>query len=321
MSASPPTPPSERLEGGGRIVRALSAMLFPLLLLACGADVPQPSQSAPAADAVQADEPESEARAAEPAAPAAPEPAAERAYDAPTEQPAFYGLRVVRTYPHDRASFTQGLFFADGALFESTGKRGASRIRRLDLRTGDALAEVSLPDEVFGEGATVVGDRIVSLSWREGLGFVHDLATLEQEGTFPLEGEGWGLAYDEVAERLILSDGTDTLRFLNPETFEETGSVAVTLGDRPLPQLNELEWVDGEVWANVWQQEAIVRIDPETGAVRGVVDVSGLYPPQDRADPRDDVPNGIAYEPRSGRLFLTGKRWPQIFEVELDPRG
>ena len=248
-------------------------------------------------------------------------PAAPPAQAAPLR---VYDARVVRTLPHDTGAFTQGLFFADGRLYESTGKRGASVIRRLDLRDGSAAQEAELPDEIFGEGATVVGDRIVSLSWRAGQGFVHDLETLEPLGTFEVAGEGWGLAYDPDADRLVLSDGTPRLRFLDPRTYEETGELTVTLQGRPLPRLNELEYVpmaDGaEVWANVWQQDFVVRIDPDTGRVTGVIDVSGLFPAARRADPRDDVPNGIAYEPASGRLFMTGKRWPELFEVELVER-
>ena len=263
-----------------------------------------------------------------PAAPtvqvAAPAPPPLPSEPAPQAAPRVFDVRAIRTLPHDTTAFTQGLFFADGTLYESTGKRGASVIRRLDMTDGSAARETRLPDEVFGEGATVVDDRIVSLSWRAGLGFVHDLETLAPEGTFELEGEGWGLAYDPDADRLILSDGTPELRFLDPDTYEETGTLTATLNGRPLPRLNELEYVPtdagGEVWANVWQQDFIVRIDPGTGVVTGVIDVSGLYPAAERADPRDDVPNGIAYDPASDRLFLTGKRWPELFEVELIER-
>ncbi|MBB4658827.1 glutaminyl-peptide cyclotransferase [Parvularcula dongshanensis] len=251
----------------------------------------------------------------------APSEASESAAPAPQQRPDLYDVTVVRRYPHDTNAFTQGLFFANGTLYESTGQKGASRIKRLNLKTGKAVAEAALPDEVFGEGATVVGDRIVSLTWRAGQGFVHDLETLKRTATFAIEGEGWGLTYDPDTDRLILSDGTPELRFLDPETYEETGRRAVSLGGRPVADLNELEWVDGEVWANVWQQDVIVRIDPETGIVTGLIDVQPLFPANRRAEPYDDVPNGIAYEPRTGRLFLTGKRWPDIFEVTLEPRS
>ena len=260
---------------------------------------------------VQAGEPVTEAPAQAAALPPeAPGPTSPRVFD----------VRAIRTVPHDTSAFTQGLFFADGTLYESTGKRGASVIRKLDMTDGSTVQEAKLPDEIFGEGATVVGDRIVSLSWRAGLGFVHDLETLAPEGTFEIEGEGWGLTYDPETDRLVLSDGTPQLRFLDPDTYEEIGTLTATLNGRPIPKLNELEYVDGQVWANVWQQDFIVRIDPGTGVVTGVIDVSGLYPAPERADPRDDVPNGIAYDPASGRLIMTGKRWPALYEVELTER-
>ncbi|GAB4530772.1 MAG: glutaminyl-peptide cyclotransferase [Parvularculaceae bacterium] len=232
--------------------------------------------------------------------------------------PAVYDVIVENRLPHDVSAFTQGLFFAEGALYESTGQYGESVIRRVNMQTGAAVAETRLPDEIFGEGAAAVGDRIISLSWKAGVGFVHDRRSLERLGTFEYAGEGWGLAYDGV--RLILSDGTDRLRFLDPETFEETGALAVTYNGRPLQRINELEWIEGEIWANIWMEDVIVRIDPETGRVVGVVDLSGLMPPALRANPYDDVANGIAYEPTSKRLFVTGKRWPALFEITLRPR-
>lgn len=237
------------------------------------------------------------------------------------ERPILYRAQAVGRFPHSTEAFTQGLFFADGVLYETTGKVGASRIRRLNLKTGQAVAETALPRDVFGEGSTAVGDRILTLTWRSGMGFVHDRETLKLEARFALEGEGWGLAYDPESDRLILSDGSAHLRFLDPESFEEKGRVEVTFRGQPLIHLNELEWIDGEVWANVWQQDAIARIDPESGAVTGVVDVSGLFPQGERVNPVDDVPNGIAYEARTGRLFVTGKNWPFLYEIEVAPAG
>ena len=285
--------------------------LASLLLAACTGEAP--AEAAPDLSA------QTEIDA--PPAPSAPAPEADA-------EPARTGLRVydvrtVRTLPHDTDAFTQGLFFADGRLYEATGKYGASVIRSIDTDDGSPVSEAKLPDEVFGEGATAVGDRIVSLTWRSGVGFVHDLDTLERVGTFDLAGEGWGLAYDADRDRLVLSDGSPDLRFLDPETYEETGSLRVTLQGRPLPRLNELEYVPrngGEVWANVWQQDFVVRIDPESGEVTGVIDVGGLFPASERRDPRDDVPNGIAFDGASGRLVMTGKRWPELFEVELVER-
>ena len=298
--------------------RGLCAAL--IALAACGGEAEAPPAAPAAADAPAAP--------SAPAAPAAPAASAPSASQAPT----LYEAVIVRRYPHDETAFTQGLFVADGDLYESTGQRGASRLRRLDLDTGAVLDEAALPDHVFGEGSTRVGDRILVLSWQAGQGFVHDAATLDQEGAFDLAGEGWGLAYDEDAHRLIVSDGTSTLRFLDPDTYAQTGAVRVTVQGRPVRRLNELEWVpgtpgapgaagEGRLLANVWQRDFIMRIDPDTGVVDGVIDVSGLFPEAERVDPVDDVPNGIAYDPGTGRLFLTGKRWPTLFEVELRERS
>ena len=306
----------------------VSALALAVLLAACGGgDAEPPSRAAQTTEVV-------EAAAASPdaAPPARREEPTPPPPPAPTD-PVIYDAVVVAEHPHDEGAFTQGLFVADGVLYESTGKRGASRLRRLDLATGTATAEARLPDAVFGEGSTVVGDRVVVLSWRAGQGFVHDLETLEREATFPLAGEGWGIAYDQEADRLIVSDGTSTLRFLDPATFAQTGATRVTLNGRPLPRLNELEWipadggddgsvgVGGRLLANVWQQDFVVRIDPDTGVVDGVIDVSRLFPVERRRDPVDDVPNGIAYDAKTGRLYMTGKRWPALFEVTLRERA
>ena len=320
MSGNLPTartePPTD-----ARAARPVIGVLAAFVLVACGGE----------GGAAPADEASSEAAMAGGADPqvavAAPEPPSQTPPQAPPAAPVIYDAVIVAEYPHDEDAFTQGLFVADGALYESTGKRGASRLRRLDLRSGEAVAEARLPDAVFGEGSTVIGDRVIVLSWRAGRGFVHDLGTLAQEATFDLAGEGWGLAYDPEGDRLIVSDGTSTLRFLDPDTYAQTGARRVTLNGRPLPRLNELEWVPGgagagggRLLANVWQQDFVVRIDPETGAVDGVIDVSSLFPADRRRDPVDDVPNGIAYDPETDRLYLTGKRWPALFEVELRER-
>jgi glutamine cyclotransferase len=236
----------------------------------------------------------------------------------PPVTPDVVRAEVVATYPHETTAFTQGFLFANGVLIESTGREGQSRLRKLSIRTGKPLAEVSLPDDVFGEGTALVGDRLVTLTWRSGLGFVHDLGTLERIGEFTYEGEGWGLTYD--GESLIMSDGTDRLRFLDPETFEETGEVEVTLSGQRIGRLNELEYVDGRVWANVYMQDFLVRIDPETGVIDQVADLQGLYPRASRTSPLNDVLNGIAYEESSGRLFVTGKNWPNMYEIKLTPK-
>ncbi len=225
-----------------------------------------------------------------------------------------YGFEVVRTYPHDRRAFTQGLAFHDGELLESTG-RYPSTVRRVRLEDGVVLQRRELDDEYFGEGLTVVGDRIVTLTWKNGKAFVWDADDLEPRGEHAYEGEGWGLTHD--GGRLILSDGTAALRFLDPVTLAETGRVPVTLQGRPVSQINELEWVEGEVFANLWQTDFIVRINPATGEITGIIDLTGLMPDRSGLDPTDAVLNGIAWDPVGRRLFVTGKNWPTLFEIRL----
>ena len=235
----------------------------------------------------------------------------------PNPQLEIYGYRIVETYPHDPSAFTQGLFIDDGALFETTGQYGQSRLFERNIETGAAERERALPLTVFGEGSTIVDDRIIVLTWRSGTGIVFDRETFEPVETFSYGGEGWGLAYDGA--RLIMSDGTSVLRFLDPETFEETGRLDVTLRGEPLENINELEWVNGEIFANVWHSNAVVRIDPESGSVTGVIDLRGLLSAEDTAGGAD-VLNGLAYDPDTERLFVTGKYWPKLFEIEVVER-
>jgi glutamine cyclotransferase len=226
------------------------------------------------------------------------------------------GYQLVRAYPHDPSAFTQGLFFRDGILYESTGLNGQSTIRKVRLADGKVLQSASIPPSQFGEGSTDWGDEIVSLTWQHGIGYRWDRATLKQKGTFRYSGEGWGITHD--GKSLILSDGTPTLRFLDPVTFKEQRRLPVTADGRPVAQLNELEWVNGEILANVWQSSRIARIDPATGIVKAWVDLTEL----ERAaggDRIDNVLNGIAYDSKQKRLFVTGKRWPKIFEIKLKP--
>ena len=235
---------------------------------------------------------------------------------APATQPArppVYGYEIVATLPHDPAAFTQGLEFHDGILLESTGRHPSS-VRRVRLEDGVVLHKRELDIQFFGEGLTAVGDRILTLTWQGGHGFVWDIDDLEPAGTFSYSGEGWGLTHDDT--RVILSDGTASLRFLDPVTLQQTGSVPVTYMGRPLDKLNELEFIDGEVWANIWQTNFIVRIDPATGVVKGVVDLTGILP-DPVANPADDVLNGIAWDAENRRLFVTGKNWPKLFEIRL----
>ncbi|NNU15295.1 glutaminyl-peptide cyclotransferase [Parvularcula sp. ZS-1/3] len=232
--------------------------------------------------------------------------------------PQIMDVEVVRSFPHETDAFTQGFLFADGVLIESTGREGQSRLRKLSVVTGKPTQEIKLPDDVFGEGTARVGDKLVTLTWRSGQGFVFDLTTLQQVGAFAYEGEGWGLTYD--GEKLIMSDGSSRLRFLDPETFAEIGGVDVTISGQALPRLNELEYVNGRVWANVYLTDFIVRIDPVTGKVDQISDLSALFPRERRKDKLGDVLNGIAYEEKTERLFVTGKNWPLMFEVNLTPR-
>ncbi|HJR58945.1 MAG TPA: glutaminyl-peptide cyclotransferase [Vicinamibacterales bacterium] len=234
--------------------------------------------------------------------------AGQRAQTAPVSS-----YQVVRTFPHDPQAFTQGLVFVDGVLYEGTGLNGRSGIRKVRLENGEVLQIQKLEERYFGEGIAVVGDTIVQLTWQAGVGFVYDRTTFQRRRTFTYQGEGWGLAYDGT--RLIMSDGTPTLRFLDPRTFKETGRLEVKEGPRPVEDLNELEVVKGEIFANVWQTERIARISPKSGEVTGWVDLRGLLDPRDAAGV--DVLNGIAYDTASDRLFVTGKLWPKLFEIRV----
>lgn len=224
-----------------------------------------------------------------------------------------FRYEVVRTYPHDPKAFTQGLTFADGFLYEGTGQKGESSLRRVKLENGEVVQMKTLEAQYFGEGITLVGDAIVQLTWQAGVGFVYDRKSFERQRTFTYPGEGWGLTYDGT--RLIMSDGTDALRFLDPKTFKEVGRLRVKDGTRPVEQLNELEFVKGEIFANVWGTDRIARISPTSGQVTGWIDLRGLLGPQERAGV--DVLNGIAYDAAADRLFVTGKWWPKLFEIRV----
>lgn len=221
---------------------------------------------------------------------------------------------LVASYPHDRHAFTQGLLYHDGLLYESTGLVGQSEIRAVSLKDGKVLRRTAVPPPYFGEGLARWKDWLVSLTWRHGEGFIWSLPGLEQVGSFRYAGEGWGLASDGA--RLIMSDGSAELRFLDPETLEETGRITVMDGDRPVPMLNELEYVDGEILANVWMTPRIARIDPASGKVIDWIDLSRLVEKSGARGP-DDVLNGIAWDERRRRLFVTGKNWPRLFEIRL----
>lgn len=229
-----------------------------------------------------------------------------------------YGYEVVNAWPHDREAFTQGLIYLKGILLESTGLNGKSSLRKVTLETGRIRQQVSLPSEFFAEGMTELRGKLYQLTWQNQKGFVYDLETLEQQGEFAYTGEGWGLTTD--GQSLIMSDGSNVLRFLDPVTFKVLRSIEVfDAAGEPLKRLNELEFIDGEIWANVWQTPYVVRVAPANGKLVGLVDFSGLLSPSDYTT-GTDVLNGIAYDPAQHRVFVTGKNWPKIFEVRLQRR-
>jgi glutamine cyclotransferase len=227
-----------------------------------------------------------------------------------------YTYQVVRTYPHDPAAFTQGLEFVDGALYEGTGLNGRSSIRKVKLDTGEVLQRREISSEYFGEGITLWKTDLIELTWQSGIAFVYDGATFQERRTFKYLGEGWGLTHD--ATNLIMSDGTDRLRLLDPATFAERRRIQVTAGGMPVRNLNELEVVKGEIFANVWQTNMIARIATD-GRVVGWLDLNGLLAPSERTGV--DVLNGIAYDEAKDRLFVTGKLWPKLFEIKLIKKG
>jgi glutamine cyclotransferase len=225
-----------------------------------------------------------------------------------------YGYRIVNIYPHDRGAFTQGLVFTDSILYEGTGLYGQSSLRKVELETGEILTKIDLASSYFGEGITIYGERVVQLTWRENVGFVYDKETFDLLDTFNYPTQGWGITHD--GQRLIMSDGSATLYFWNPETFEEIGQVQVYDEYGPVIRLNELEYIHGQVYANVWQTDRVAIIDPQSGQVTAWLDLAGLLEPED-LDPPVDVLNGIAYDHMGDRLFVTGKLWPKLFEIEI----
>ncbi|WP_129790603.1 glutaminyl-peptide cyclotransferase [Sphingosinicella sp. CPCC 101087] len=243
----------------------------------------------------------------------APAPPADLAREARTP---VYDYRVVRAYPHDGRAFTQGLFYLDGDLYESTGHVGQSTIRRVNLEDGRVVQSADIPPPLFGEGIVNWADQIISISWRSGIGFRWDRATLRRMSEWRYPGEGWGLTQN--GREIIMSDGTAQLRFLDPETLAEQRRVTVTDGGTPVPRLNELEWVNGEVFANVWMTPMIARIDPTDGRVTGWIDLTELVRETSGAS-RDSVLNGIAYDAAGDRLFVTGKYWPRLYEIDIVP--
>jgi glutamine cyclotransferase len=235
----------------------------------------------------------------------------------PGDEPiAVQQVKVVAAYPHDPDAFTQGLVVEGNVLFEGTGHYGQSTLRRVDLQTGQVEKSVRLPAEFFGEGITILGEQLFQLTWKEQTCLVYDKHTLQQLGAHRYYEQGWGLAND--GQHLYLSDGTSTIRVLDPHSFKQLRRIRVKQGRRLIDKLNELEFVKGELYANVWYSDHIARIDPADGSVLGWIDCSQVYPAARRPN-REHVLNGIAYDQESGKLFVTGKNWPQLFEIEVQP--
>jgi glutamine cyclotransferase len=228
-------------------------------------------------------------------------------------QPKIETAQIVATFPHDTSAFTEGLLIHDGVLIESTGLEGQSDIRKTDLKTGRVLARTTLDPRIFGEGIVAWKDELISVTWKGGTGFRWALKSLKQKGSFRYTGEGWGMTHDGKA--LILSDGTPVLRFLDPRSLKVTKTLPVTLNGDPIDQLNELEYVRGEILANIWMTNLIARIDPASGAVKGLIDIGALADQTGSRDP-NAVANGIAYDAKADRLFVTGKNWPILFEIK-----
>lgn len=228
--------------------------------------------------------------------------------------PQAYVAQVVNDYPHDADAYSQGLIFVDGTLYEGTGKYGQSTLRRVDLKTGGVQQQISLSNRVFGEGITAWDDTIIQLTWKANVGLIYDRKTFELRQKFRYSGEGWGITHD--GRNLIISDGSPTLRFLDPKTFHVVRRLSVRSGGSRIRHLNELEFVNGEILANVWYKDYIVRISPASGEVTGYIDLSRLWPQSQRPD-KEAVLNGIAYDKVGKRLFVTGKNWPRLYEIRL----
>jgi glutaminyl-peptide cyclotransferase len=223
---------------------------------------------------------------------------------------------IINTYPHDPNAWTQGLVFENGSLYEGTGRWGQSELRQVALESGLVVRSQPLEDQYFGEGITIFGERIYQLTWQENTGFIYDINSFELTQTFSYPHEGWGITHD--SRQLIVSDGTPAIRFWNPDTLEETGRITVHDNNGPVNRLNELEYVDGEIWAHIWLTDLIARIDPETGRVNAYIDLTGLLDLADFTQPVDVV-NGVAYDAATGRIFITGKLWPNLFEIRVIP--
>ena len=227
-----------------------------------------------------------------------------------------YGFRVVNTYPHDRTAFTQGLEYREGVLFEGTGMVGQSALRKVKLETGQVLQKFDLPQPFFGEGITVLPQQILQLTWQSQTGFIYDKTNFKLLKSFSYPGEGWGITND--GKQIFMSDGTAQIRVWDPVSLKEIKRLTVSDGGKPVTQLNELEFIRGEIWANVWQTDRIARISPADGRVLGWIDLAGILPKSERTN-SDAVLNGIAYDAGRDRIFVTGKLWPKLFEIKITP--
>jgi glutamine cyclotransferase len=229
-----------------------------------------------------------------------------------------YGYEIVHTYPHDPGAFTEGLFYLDGLLYESTGLEKQSSIRKVKLETGEILLKKDLADQYFGEGIINWKDRLIELTYTTQVGFIYDLAGFQLQKLFEYKGEGWAMTQD--GKQIYMSDGTPEIRMWDPETLKETGRITVRDQGQPVKYVNELEWVKGEIYANIWQTDRIARIDPATGNIVGWIDLKGLMSSSDQGSAQVDVLNGIAYDAKGDRLFVTGKKWPKLYEIRVKKR-
>ena len=270
----------------------LSVLVFGTAFAACGTDVPAASDTSKTS-------PDSTS-------------------GTPAARTPVYVADVVQEWPHDRKAFTQGLVWHDGKLFESTGQVGESSIREVELQTGRVIRKRDVPAPYFGEGIVLFGDNLYEITWKHETAFVYDWKTFAPKGQFKYTGEGWGLTTDGTS--LIMSDGSAVIRFRDPTSFAAKDSITVKDHGEPVANLNELEWIKGEIWANVWQSDQIARINPKTGDVTGWVDLKGILPTLDRSGD-EDVLNGIAYDAAQDRLFVTGKLWPKLYEIKLKQRS
>ena len=232
----------------------------------------------------------------------------------PTGPTPKYGYQIVNIFPHDSNAFTQGLILMDGKLLESTGQEGFSSLRRVDLESGRVLKKVNVPEPYFAEGLAALNGKLYQLTWQHNIGFIYDAQTFDRLGQFNYQGEGWGLTTD--GQSLILSDGSNRIRFIDPASFQVSRTISVTDGGTPVKELNELEWVKGEIYANVWHDNRIATIDPQSGHVKAWIDMTGLMPDGELQDP-EAVLNGIAYDQASDKLIVTGKLWPRVFEIKV----